>query len=271
MCWRDHKINQRPPGDAVLGGCAVHQQMGSARAAAVLLVVAILAAQTCATTILCDGSRLIPDIVSAGCTNVTGDVVIANLPSEGMPHLAALRWIGGALLVTGNPSLLSLSALENVTNVGGRVLISSNPMLLSLNGLSRMSIGGDLMVRYNPSLVNLDGLDGMSIGGDVSITDNPALPGSEGTQLCSSSVAGNYSLVYSSGFDRTTFFYCHYTSFFPTKAHLQAAVDDYADDRTRLQVSLSPSLSPFLALLHLTPSTDMCARAVCTHRHSGGR
>jgi hypothetical protein len=66
-----------------------------------------------------------------------------------------LTSVGGALIVSSNPSLASLSGLENITSIRGYLHISSDTGLTSLNALSNItSIEGNLTI-FNTALNNL--------------------------------------------------------------------------------------------------------------------
>ncbi len=122
----------------------------------------------------------------------------------------------------GNPFLVSLAGLGNLTTIGGSLQIAANENLLSLSGLENLtSVGGDLTIGTffysycecgNGSLPNLTGLDNVTfVGGDIRIFCNGALTSLTGLEGLTSIVghlnvgsfgtAGNHSLTSLAGLD----------------------------------------------------------------------
>jgi len=123
------------------------------------------------------------------CTEIEGDVLIRGTDITNLNELNVLTSIMGYLYIGnfngGNPSLTSLTGLDNVTVIGGALCIYDNASLASLSGLDNVtSIGGKLEIAGNDALTSLTGLDNLtSIGGDLiigldypyTITGNPSL------------------------------------------------------------------------------------------------
>ncbi|HOW25607.1 MAG TPA: T9SS type A sorting domain-containing protein [Bacteroidales bacterium] len=100
----------------------------------------------------------------------------------------------------GNPSLIDLSGLENVTSIGGTVQIDGNSSLTSLSGLNNVtSINGDLNIRSNGALRSLSGLDNITAGSvdNLNIWDNDSLSNCEVQSICDylANPNGNISIV----------------------------------------------------------------------------
>jgi hypothetical protein len=88
---------------------------------------------------------------------------------------------------SGNPSLTSLTGLDNVISIGGSLWIIGNHVLTSLTGLENVtSIGANLIIFDNDaitSLVGLDNIDAASID-DLEIYDNFSLSTCEVQSVC---------------------------------------------------------------------------------------
>jgi hypothetical protein len=116
------------------------------------------------------------------CTEIEGDVVIEGNSISNLNGLSVLTSISGALTISQNPSLSSLSGLENVTFTGELVIIRNELLsnFIGLDGLTTISgtliIGYDMPEQGNTSLINLTGLEGLhSIGGNLGIFWNDEL------------------------------------------------------------------------------------------------
>ena len=80
-----------------------------------------------------------------GVRCVTGSVQILSSTLTGLGDLSGLQMIGGSLGLGGNPQLLELTGLEQLTSVGRGLTISNNPLLASLAPLSNLvSLGEQL-------------------------------------------------------------------------------------------------------------------------------
>lgn len=114
-----------------------------------------------------------------GWKTVTGNVYITSLASDVITDLAPLQnlqTVGGALIISENHSLTSLSGLGRMQSAAA-VEISFNDRLINLSGLSALvSVAGSVSIIGNALLPNLNGLhNSLIIGGDLSIRNNPAL------------------------------------------------------------------------------------------------
>jgi hypothetical protein len=121
-------------------------------------------------------------------SNLNGDLIIGDVMpgqypySTGNPSLTSLTGLNnlvsiqGSLKLCGNYSLTSLSGLENLALIGGYLQVGSldifygftfgNPLLVNLSGLTGLSaVGGGLFIAGNTGLANLSGLDSLiSVG-----------------------------------------------------------------------------------------------------------
>jgi hypothetical protein len=87
----------------------------------------------------------------------------------------------------GNPSLVSLQGLNNLTTIGGGLYIMDNPLLVGLDDLENLaSITGELRIVYNSSLESLAGLENIDsitetlrIGDWGGWPDNPSCYGNQ--------------------------------------------------------------------------------------------
>jgi hypothetical protein len=144
----------------------------------------------------------------SGCKYVRGNLTIScpelpyweggfKISCQELPDLAgleSLKWVAGDLSIGtvmymrdypdvyyGNPTLSSLSGLENLTEVEGNLQIVKNDSLNNLQGLNGLeSLGGKLFIFANGDsgvgLTSLEGLEGLSyLGGDLEIYQNDSL------------------------------------------------------------------------------------------------
>lgn len=112
-------------------------------------------------------------------------------------YLAIGGQFGGSYF--GNPSLVSLSALENLTSVSS-IYIYGNDVLFNLTGLNNIDTLHSLTIGGNDALSSLIGLDNLaSIGGYFSIENNNSLQNLSGLSNLTSigvqlNIYGNESL-----------------------------------------------------------------------------
>jgi hypothetical protein len=136
--------------------------------------------QTCLPEGLLYPSQAIIDsfnILYPNCTQILGNVYLANYNIDNLHGLNRLTSVGGNVLIDHNEHLTSLNGLENLTYIGGNLQISEEYLLTNLSGLDNVSaIGGSFYISRNPALTSLTGLEGLkSIGGNLSISFNDAL------------------------------------------------------------------------------------------------
>ena len=109
------------------------------------------------------------------CTEIEGDVIISGEDIFNLDELSILTSINGNLSIGsleygGNPSLASLSGLNNLLNIGGTLLIFDNNLLTSLMGLNGLTTVEGLSIGFVP-LTSLSGLESLiSIEGDLEIS-----------------------------------------------------------------------------------------------------
>lgn len=105
------------------------------------------------------------------CTEIEGNVWIANEGITNLDGLSVLTSIGGHLMFWGcDNTSLSLSGLSNLTTIGDDLLFYSTPLssLIGLNNLT--SIGRDLYIYECYNLTSLSGLQNITfIGRDITI------------------------------------------------------------------------------------------------------
>lgn len=117
-------------------------------------------------------------------TSIGGGLSIGNTNYGGNPQLVSIAGLSnvtsigsGGLDICHNDSIVSLEGLENLTEINGLLMIWSNDNLVSLNGLENVnSIGQQLFITHNKCLKSMSGLDGLtSIGGFLEIILNDSL------------------------------------------------------------------------------------------------
>jgi hypothetical protein len=109
-----------------------------------------------------------------------------------IPGMENLDSIGGRLYLGdsyfgGNPSLLNLSGIYNLSKIGGSLEINDNSTLTSLSGMEDLaSIGGGLWISNNDALTSLAGLENIHAGSitDLLISDNYSLSTCEVQSIC---------------------------------------------------------------------------------------
>ena len=93
----------------------------------------------------------------------------------GQPGFAAIQFLSGTLLVSGNDALQAIP-FPNLQQVGGNVQIVGNKGLESLRGTSLAAIGGDLWVTDNDALESLWGMSSLhTLSGWLSVSGNDKL------------------------------------------------------------------------------------------------
>jgi hypothetical protein len=136
--------------------------------------------QTCLPEGLLSPNQAIIDsfnILYPNCTQILGNVYLANNNLNNLQGLNGLTSIGGNVLIDYHQHLTSLNGLENLTYIGGDLQISEEYVLTNLSGLDNLSaIGGSLFIGANLALTSLTGLQGLrSVGGNLSISFNDVL------------------------------------------------------------------------------------------------
>jgi len=120
-----------------------------------------------------------------GLENIDGTLEVwFNNSLVDLTGLDNISSIGGNLEIEGNEILNSLEGLESLSYVAGNVIIGCiygwlhpNPSIKSLSGLDNLStIGGSLWINLNVNLLNLIGLENLTnIGESITIENNPVL------------------------------------------------------------------------------------------------
>lgn len=129
------------------------------------------------------------------CDVINGNVIIEGDDISNLDGLSVIEEIQGNLMIggnMGNPNLLNLSGMDNLSIIGGSFTIENNASLTSINGIvadenqsalnmsSLEEVGGSLVIINNESLVDLVGLELNSINGDLIIEGNESLGSLEG-------------------------------------------------------------------------------------------
>lgn len=115
------------------------------------------------------------------CTEINGNLTIGTSNSNLITSLTPLNnltRITGELRISNNNSLISLSGLQNITEVGSLWIgYHFSNQLISLSGLEGLTVvNGNVTVGYNDGLTTLTGLDNLqTIGGYLWIIELPAL------------------------------------------------------------------------------------------------
>ncbi len=134
------------------------------------------------------------------CTEIEGFVEINGSDITNLNGLIVITTINGYFQIGAGGAynnLIDLTGLGNLTTIGGALLISENDFLSSLSGLDNLTSVGKLVIRDNDALTNLTGLDNLTSIGDVfNIWWNDTLQSLSGlnnlTQLHSDfSISGN--------------------------------------------------------------------------------
>lgn len=114
----------------------------------------------------------------AGCTEITGDVVVSAHAGSDLHDLSCLERVGGTVVIWNSPQLRSLDGLESLSEVGGSFelgehlsLSVANDQLEHFDALSRLqAIGGRLSITGDPALQRFGELPSLRVvGGEVFI------------------------------------------------------------------------------------------------------
>ncbi len=107
---------------------------------------------------------------ASGCTSILGDLEIVMSTVADLGPLAALRSVGGNVVITDNAELLALGGLSGLTNVGGNLYVGSNAELPSLAGLEALTqVGGTLTVQ-DGVVTSLSALSALAQVGGLSLS-----------------------------------------------------------------------------------------------------
>lgn len=130
-----------------------------------------------------------PDTLTPTAGNLlTGEkyYFIGNPSLISLTGLDNLNFIGGDFNILYNNSLSNLNGLSNLYNIAGNLWIEANNALTNLTGLENLnSIEGDFIIRSINALTSLAGLENLTfIGGYLSIQLNPSLSLCDSEWLC---------------------------------------------------------------------------------------
>ncbi|MBX2798392.1 MAG: hypothetical protein KTR31_12000 [Myxococcales bacterium] len=126
---------------------------------------------------------------------ILGDVSIQKSPATDLQPLHCVTRIEGALTVSFNLDLTSLSGLERLEEVEGNVTFTFNPNLTTLDGLDALTtVGGYLFLNQNEGLTTTAGVETLeSVSDDLTLlnSDVGSLEGFTGL----THVGGNLNIV----------------------------------------------------------------------------
>ena len=106
----------------------------------------------------------------AQLTEVTGNLVVENLPDCKAVSLPNLATVGGAVNINQNPAVTTVD-LSSLTTASGSVDVSQNTSATTVDLSSLATVGGNLTVETAGSAVDLSGA---SVAGDLTLTANGA-------------------------------------------------------------------------------------------------
>ena len=150
----------------------------------------VCAPKTCAgipadADVWANWDRNLPASDYAGCTSVTGSIVVAMTTNTDLAELSCLEHVGGNVLVWYNPGLTTLHGLESLRLVEGSLLIARsgslsapNENLRSLAALGSLEVvGKDLILDLALPLPELDGFNALvAVGGDLAFHSSTYQP-----------------------------------------------------------------------------------------------
>ncbi len=113
---------------------------------------------------------------NAGCSRVSGNVIIEGGSAGDLSYLNKLEYIGGDLRITGS-DFRTLEGLGNLVNVAGSIRIVKNPRLIDFEALNALSsVGADVVVVDNEALEDLDQLEVLlEVPGNLIVKNNENL------------------------------------------------------------------------------------------------
>lgn len=126
-----------------------------------------------------------PASTYAGCTSVTGSIVVAMTTNVDLGDLACLEHVGGNLLVWNNPGLTTLHGLESLRVVEGSLTIgrfgslsAQNENLHDVAALGMVEVvGKDLILDFALPLPDLDGFGSLvAVGGNLAFHSSAFQP-----------------------------------------------------------------------------------------------
>jgi len=116
-------------------------------------------------------SGLNPNITTIQYLNISGNALITDLQGlEGFTQIGTGQ--EGQLRIVDNPLLTSLNGLQNLTSVANSLIITGNPSLQSLSSLNNVVSLGALSLANNNNLQNLNGLDNLTSLGGLGLSGN---------------------------------------------------------------------------------------------------
>jgi hypothetical protein len=129
--------------------------------------------------------RNLPASDYAGCTSVTGSLVVAMTTNADLGEVSCLEHVGGNVLVWNSPGLATLHGLESLRVVEGSLAIgrfgalsAANESLHSVAELAALEVvGKDLILDFVLPLPNLDGFGALTaVGGNVAFHSSARQP-----------------------------------------------------------------------------------------------
>lgn len=113
-----------------------------------------------------------PQSLLDSLTTVNGSIFLVNIDGREFLILPNLVSVLQDIIVTGNASLLGISAPQ-LAEVGGDFTVSTNGELVTIEAGNLSTVGGDFTVTANGELVTVDASGLSTVGGDFVVTANP--------------------------------------------------------------------------------------------------
>jgi hypothetical protein len=166
------------------------------------------------------------------------------------------------LIIDGNSSLQSISALSSLTNIAVALIIEYNTTLTSISGLNNLqSIGGYLYISENPGLIEISGFDKLTtINEEVDITDNSSLKLISGMNSLTAIngelyIGDNEELIDITGFTKLTSIGGGFTVILNASLKGLSSFESLTSIGGRLFIQNNTSLSSLNGLQNIDPST----------------
>ena len=128
-----------------------------------------------------------------------GDNYSENPTLQSLSGLDNLTTINVELQIMNSEQLSNLEGLNSLTSIGQRLIISNNSALDNLNGLENLVTIGDDFIIFNNVLTSLSGLESLAtIGGDLTIENNDALSNLSSLENLTT-IGGDLVMIYNDG------------------------------------------------------------------------
>lgn len=126
-------------------------------------------------SLLVDGTDTQGDIAAlGGAWCVTGNITVKNTALVDAAGFSSLLAVAGTISFEDNPSLTSLTGLQNLRRIY-KLALFRNASLTSLSALSRVDTLSSLQVYINPGLTDLSGLESVKLISNAEVVNNAGL------------------------------------------------------------------------------------------------